>query len=153
MDYTWTAYAMAQMLVKTMPALFRVAGRNMRDRGEDDGTLMQILALKQFLNKSFTVSELAKRRNVSMQSASALAQRLVERGWIERTPDPDDRRQVRLELTPEGLEHAQATFDQIVNHLAVVLEPMTPEELEAGQVFMAALQRVTQVSPEELQER
>jgi DNA-binding MarR family transcriptional regulator len=144
---------MAQSLVKTLPLMGRAVGAHMRERGEDEGTLIQILALKQFSDKSFTTSELAKRRKVSLQSASALVQRLVERGWIERTPDPDDRRQVRLELTPEGLAHAQATFDQIVSRLADFLEPLTPEELEAGQVFMAALQRLAEISPEEVLER
>ncbi len=153
-DKPWTPYDTAEALVKFLPLLGRLIGGRMRDTGEDEGTLIQLLALTQFKDKPLTASELAKRRRVSLQSASTLVQRLYERGWIVREPDPDDRRQTLLKLTPEGLAHAQATFDQIVSALAEYLEPLTTEELEAAQVLFPALQRALQItSNEELSER
>ncbi len=164
MSENWTPYEAAQALVKLMPLLGRTIGPKMRENNEDAGTLIQVLALKQMRDQSinvseeklkqmhdklFTVSELAKRRKVSLQSASTLVQRLVERGWLERTENPNDRRQALLELTPEGMAHAQATLDQIVGYLAEYLESLTPEELQAAQVFLPALSRAMQVSPEE----
>ncbi len=111
------------------------------------------MALTQFKDHPLTVSDLAKRRKVSLQSASTLVQRLHERGWIVREPDPNDRRQSLLQLTPEGLAHAQATFDQIVNYVAEYLEPLTTEELEAAQVLFPALQRTLQFTSNETLER
>ncbi len=149
----WTPYDAARGLVKFLPLFGRIIGGHMRDANEDEGTLIQVLALTQIQGAPFTISELAKRRRVSLQSASALAQRLVERGWITRTPDPNDRRQVLLELTPDGMAHAQDSFEEIVSHLAQFLEPLTPEELDAAQVFLPALQRVLQHTTEETLER
>ena len=150
---TWTPYDTAEALVKFLPLLGRLIGGRMRDTSEDEGTLVQLLALTQFKDKPLTASELAKRRRVSLQSASTLVQRLYERGWIVREPDPNDRRQTLLKLTPEGLAHAQATFDQMVSYLAEYLEPLTTEELEAAQVLFPALQRAMQVPPDETLER
>lgn len=36
------------------------------------------------------------------QSITGILQRIEARGWVSRNPDPDDRRAVRLELTPSG---------------------------------------------------
>ena len=45
----------------------------------------------------------------SGSNPSRLVERLVRAGLIERTTDPADRRQVRLSLTPEGLEKEHET--------------------------------------------
>ena len=36
------------------------------------------------------------------QSVTGILQRLESRGWVERLPDPNDRRAVGLQLSPEG---------------------------------------------------
>jgi DNA-binding MarR family transcriptional regulator len=48
------------------------------------------------------VSDLARRLGVSLPTASALVDRLVERGLVDRREDPHDRRQHRLRLAPDG---------------------------------------------------
>jgi DNA-binding MarR family transcriptional regulator len=48
------------------------------------------------------ISDLARRLGVSAPTASTLVDRLVERGLIDRREDPQDRRQHRCRLTPEG---------------------------------------------------
>ncbi len=149
----WTPFDTAEALVKFLPLLGRLIGGRMRETGEDDGTLIQLLALTQFKDKPLTASELAKRRKVSLQSASTLVQRLYERGWIVREPDPDDRRQTLLQLTPEGLAYAQAALDQMVSFLAEYLEPLTSEELEAARILFPALQRAMQMTSYETSER
>ncbi len=56
-----------------------------------------------------TVSEVAAGLGVSLATASELADRQVETGWIERSQNPADRRQVLLALAP----HAADIFEQI----------------------------------------
>jgi DNA-binding MarR family transcriptional regulator len=46
---------------------------------------------------------------VSKQAAGQLVDTLVERGYLERAVDPDDRRRVRIELTPRGRGAATTT--------------------------------------------
>jgi DNA-binding MarR family transcriptional regulator len=48
------------------------------------------------------LATLAERVLVSRPTASRVAERAVQRGWLTRTPDPTDRRAVHLQLTPEG---------------------------------------------------
>ena len=101
-----------------------------------------------------TTSDLAKMRKVSLQSASVLVQALVDRGWLTRTPDPNDRRQQLLEVTPEGAERARAVHDQMIGLIAAVVQDLTPEELQAASVFLPALHRVitTQLHPNDVTE-
>src|SRR5918912_437987 len=48
------------------------------------------------------VSELATADRVSQPTATALVQKLVERGWAERCTDPMDARAVRVSITDAG---------------------------------------------------
>ncbi|HEU5087929.1 MAG TPA: hypothetical protein VFT99_10805, partial [Roseiflexaceae bacterium] len=66
---------------------------------------------------------------------------LVERGWVRRIPNPNDRRQHTLELTEAGhAQHARAQ-QQTVRQLAPLLAALTAAELRAVQVALPALQR------------
>lgn len=49
-----------------------------------------------------TVNRLAELLGVTKQSASKLADDMIRAGFLERSPDPDDRRRVRLTLTDRG---------------------------------------------------
>src|SRR4051794_1175854 len=48
------------------------------------------------------ITDLARRLGGSAPAASTLVDRLVERGLIDRREDPQDRRQHRCRLTPDG---------------------------------------------------
>src|SRR5579859_3912423 len=136
----WTAETVAQELLKLMPTLGRLMGHHMRETAGDDVTLMQVMALTKIQDRQLTTSELAKQRNVSLQSASVLVQSLVEHGWVVRLPDPTDRRQSLLQLTPEGLAHHKAATGRLINYLAAFLGALTDEQIEAAQVLLPALQ-------------
>jgi DNA-binding MarR family transcriptional regulator len=153
MTENWTPETIAEALLKVLPILGRRTAQQMRDSGEEEASLMQVMALTHIHQHPLTTSELAKRRKVSLQSASVLVQGLVERGWVIRVPDPKDRRQSRLQVTPEGLAHAQATHDRFVRFLAGMLGNLTPEQLAAGQIFLPALfQLLTDSTTEEVHE-
>jgi DNA-binding MarR family transcriptional regulator len=49
-----------------------------------------------------TATELARQEQISPQSIGATLAALIERGLVERTPDPDDRRQMILALSSAG---------------------------------------------------
>lgn len=130
------------MFLELIPELGRLIATRMRESGEEDATMMQIGVLMRLKEHALTTSELAKHRKVSPQSASVLVQNLVERGWITRTPDPKDRRQSLLQLTPEGLARAAAAQAQLRLVITDTLGEFTPEELDAAMVFLPALRRV-----------
>jgi DNA-binding MarR family transcriptional regulator len=49
------------------------------------------------------MSRLAELLNVSLSSATGLIDRIEERGFVERTRVPEDRRVVKIRVTPDGL--------------------------------------------------
>jgi DNA-binding MarR family transcriptional regulator len=53
-------------------------------------------------NDVLSLNELAERTATDQSSASVVVQRLVDGGYVLRTPRKDDRRHVELRLTPKG---------------------------------------------------
>lgn len=51
-----------------------------------------------------TVGVLAEADQVSQPTMSGLVRGMVDRGWLERSPHPDDARAWLLSLTPDGAE-------------------------------------------------
>lgn len=114
-------------------------------------TFMTILADHQFTpTQFFALARLRERGRLSQNRLGRLTamdpatiqgvtRRLFERGYIERTPDPTDRRRMVLELTPEG--HSLA--DRLLNGIAAVngqiLAPLAPDEQEQ---FRSLLKRI-----------
>jgi DNA-binding MarR family transcriptional regulator len=59
-------------------------------------------------HKVQTVGELAELMGVTISTASGLVDKLVDNGLVERSTNPDDRRQVLIRLAPPAIEmHAQ----------------------------------------------
>jgi DNA-binding MarR family transcriptional regulator len=140
----WTAQAAAQALLEIFPSLGRVIAVRMKefDSEADEATIMQMRVLGFLKEEPITTSELAKRRKVSLQSASVLVQSMVEKGWVIREPDPKDRRQWLLQVTPAGQARAQASLELLTNLLTEVLSELSSEELDAARIFLPALQRI-----------
>ncbi|HSL77280.1 MAG TPA: MarR family transcriptional regulator, partial [Candidatus Limnocylindrales bacterium] len=68
-------------------------------------------------NGQMTMSHLAEVLNVSLSNATGLIDRIEERGFVERTGVPEDRRIVLIRVTPEGermLEDIDALSDELL---------------------------------------
>ncbi len=70
-------------------------------------TLHQIEALRVIQRAGCTMSELARSLGVGESAATALVDRLVRQGLVERVDDPADRRVVRLGASKRALELAR----------------------------------------------
>ncbi len=142
MDSTWTIAALTEELLKIFPSFRRLLALHLRELGEEETTMMQMGVLHQIQEQPITASELAKRRRVSLQSVSVLVQGMVEKGLLIREPDPNDRRQFLLQVTPEGLAKAESVKAQIARYMEGFLDGLLPEEIAAAQVFLPALNRI-----------
>jgi DNA-binding MarR family transcriptional regulator len=58
--------------------------------------------LRSLSERPHRITELAALEGLTQPGITMLVNRLEERGWAERGPDPADRRAVRVSLTPEG---------------------------------------------------
>jgi DNA-binding MarR family transcriptional regulator len=82
---------------------------------------------------------LAQRLEVAPISAGRMLERLEESGWVVRTANPNDRRELQVSLTPKAesvLAAARRVGDEVQ---AEALAGFTPEEAEQ---FSQMLQRV-----------
>ena len=80
-------------------------------------------------NGEMTMSRLADVLGVSLSNASGLVDRMEERGYIERTRVPEDRRIVLVRVTEAGTRMIQ-TNDALSDELMrAVLERLNPAEL------------------------
>ena len=71
---------------------------------------------------------LAQRLKISPATVSELVDGLVSEGLVHRSPDPDDRRAVVLELTPEGRRQRQRYEQSVAAALADVFAVLTPTQ-------------------------
>ena len=129
-------------LLAVLPLLGRIVASEVRREAGEDTTMPQFRVLAHLVNGPLTLSVLAKRRRVSLQSMSELAQLLVERGWVAREPDPKDRRQSLLQLTDHGRQHYEHASDQATQRLKPLMAQLRPDELAAVRMALPALRRV-----------
>ncbi|PWI41258.1 MarR family transcriptional regulator [Streptomyces sp. ICBB 8177] len=84
-------------------------------------------------------SDLADRLDVDMSVTSRHVTYLAARGWIERHPDPQDRRSRLLRLTPLGEQVLRQASDRIAEVFAEFLGDWTDEEVGQLAALMARL--------------
>ena len=66
---------------------------------------------------------------VSVPAVSRTLRSLQGRGWIERTIDEDDRRSVRVSITPAGREKLLDNMSRVVGSLNRILSVFTEDEM------------------------
>ncbi|HXY46004.1 MAG TPA: MarR family transcriptional regulator [Acidimicrobiales bacterium] len=93
-------------------------------------TIHQLTALGHLKSGSVTMRELAKDLDVSESSATAVTDRLVRQGLVERQSDPADRRVVRLALSPAGSVLVERLDEAAATKTAEVLAALTDTQLE-----------------------
>jgi DNA-binding MarR family transcriptional regulator len=112
--------------------MMRVAARSVSEV-EDIVTSPQLRVLVMIATRGpQTLGGVATELGVHASNATRTCEKLVRLGFVERAEDPDDRRFVRVTLTPEG----SALVERVISHrrsaLAEVLAGMAPAERRAA---------------------
>lgn len=95
----------------------------------DEVTLPQLRTLGVVaLEGPQTVSALAERLDVHASTMTRMCSRLVARGLVVRTPSAIDRREVVIELTPQGQGLVDVVMDKRRREIDAVVRRMTPED-------------------------
>jgi DNA-binding MarR family transcriptional regulator len=137
-----SAEQIARELLMIVPRLNRIIARDLRSEFGDDTTIVQMRVLGELAEAPITLSTLAKKREVSLQAASEHVQDLVARGWVLRTPDPNDRRQSLLSVTEDGLRQLEQVREHISRQFTVFIDQFSAEEAEDVHHGLLALHRV-----------
>ncbi|MFC8178897.1 MULTISPECIES: MarR family winged helix-turn-helix transcriptional regulator [Nocardiaceae] len=98
-------------------------------------------------DRRIRMSELAYLANGSLSRLSNVVKRFEQKGWVERSPDPDDGRYTTATLTQEGYDVVVAAAP---THVAAVrqfvLDPLTDEDQQA----LARISEKLKIRPEDL---
>jgi DNA-binding MarR family transcriptional regulator len=117
---------------------FRRVSRGMR-RWQDDVappataplSPRHVAALEHLLDSPVTVGELAARLGLTLPTVSGVLADLDRAGFIERHPDPADRRRTIVQVIPGRAALIAEWLDGAARPLARVLDKLTPTEQEA----------------------
>lgn len=98
-------------------------------------TLFEYLTLSQISEtpeRRLRMSELAYLANGSLSRLSNVVKRFEQRGWVERSPDPDDGRYTIAALTDAGYDVVVAAAPTHVRAVRrLVLDPLTAADQQA----------------------
>ena len=90
------------------------------------------------------MTTLAAQTNASLARLSHVVRRLEERGLVERTPNPEDRRATNARLTTAGMDTVvEAAPGHVANVRQHVIDALTPDQVrELGDIADALLSRL-----------
>ena len=102
-------------------------------------TLLALLASIDRLGDDASPTELAKEMEVRSSNIAAALRDAERRGFLERAPDPQDRRRARLLLTSQGRDTLESARTQRSRWLSSVVEQLTDDDRRmlflAGKLF------------------
>jgi DNA-binding MarR family transcriptional regulator len=123
---------LARQLERVLPQYGSVVRRVLGDLdGEDRMTIPQFRALQAISHRGQSGAlnlELARQLGVAAPSMTAMIDGLVDRGLVDRSIDPDNRRQVNIVLTPRGQDRYRAISEAIEERLADGFEALSADE-------------------------
>ncbi len=114
----------------------------LRQEAGEETTMPQFRVLSYLHESPLTVSDIARRRRVSFQSAGELVQTLVERGWITRIPDAKDRRQSLLHVTEAGQSAYERAQAHMLQRLSELVDGLSEDDKAVIRRAMSLLQSV-----------
>jgi DNA-binding MarR family transcriptional regulator len=135
---------------------YREAERRMRTRTRDSMRMGEtdLVALRFLLRATRTGQvvrqrDLAEALEISKPSASALVDRLIRDGYVQRVAHPDDRRSVAIETTRKTDDEVRSTLGVMHRSMLAAAESLTPEELAVVARFLTDLTRSVEEVTEE----
>ncbi|WP_431676766.1 MarR family winged helix-turn-helix transcriptional regulator [Kitasatospora sp. KL5] len=115
--------ALGSMLIRLPAAL---DAQLQRDAGISHFEYQVMAGLSMAPDHTLRMSELAVLADGSLSRLSHVVKRLEQRGWVRRTPDPEDGRYTLALLTPSGWDKVVATAPGHVAEVRrLVFDPLT----------------------------
>lgn len=144
---------------RLLPGLARILRQAIADPNEADRiTLPQLRALQAISRTEHPGAlnaQLARLLNVAAPSMTAMIDGLVERGLVDRSIDPSNRRQVLILLTPEGARRltemeamVSARLHEVVSYLDAGERTRALDGLQLLERAMTSFQQAVLENPE-----
>jgi len=101
----------------------------------------QFQVLRRIRKGSASVSALAEASQTSRSAVSKAVEALVRKGFVARSQDPNDRRNIPLALTDEGQRVMAGIYDETEQWLSARFARLTAEETEFLLLGMGSLRK------------
>ena len=124
---------LALLLLGGYRSLVDAATVELASRGIEDFKPIHEFALRAIVAGADSASDLGRRTSVSKQAAAKTIAVLVARGYVKSSPDPEDARRKRLEVTSLG-------FDVMAQGEAILETLRTRWEKQIGPAELADLE-------------
>jgi DNA-binding MarR family transcriptional regulator len=134
--------------VRKMGAQSVITSRTVADRFGLHTTDLEVLDLI-FLREQASAGELAEATGLTSGSVTALIDRLVNAGYVERCDDPADRRKVLVRVRHEAIEPIKAVYMIMQRHMFALWSTFGARDLE---VIIDFLSRSTALAVERCKE-
>lgn len=122
----------AQRLTDVITRLRRALRSSIRtDYPWESLPMAQVELLQTLAAAPLRVGELAARQRLAPNTVSGLVGKLLESGFVDRQPDPGDRRTARIALTEAGHQQLRDWQRAHERRLADALESLSPADREA----------------------
>jgi DNA-binding MarR family transcriptional regulator len=106
-------------------------------------SMSEVMALGELADvEAMSQHELARRLGLEKSTVSRLVAGLVDRGWVSRQRNPDNRRLYRLQLTHDGQAAARQIGKQLRAQHAQLLSGLTHAERQGLAIGLAGIARV-----------
>ena len=140
----------------SIPALLRAARRTygsatqaaLAEAGCDDMPTNGSFVVGAIARGGSPLSGIIAALGVSKQAAGQLVDTLVVRGYLERTPDPDDRRRMTLDLTDRGRTAASTVGEAVRAVDARLAERVGIDAVAQARAVLGALVELRDEGPD-----
>ncbi|MCA5923752.1 MULTISPECIES: MarR family winged helix-turn-helix transcriptional regulator [Curtobacterium] len=110
--------------------------------GENALLALRVLIEAGHEDRTVNAKDLAERLEITAASTSALVDRLVRSGHVERHPDPSDRRGVILTATGRSMRHALRVIEELDTRALEVTEHLPADDMAVVVEFLDEMVRV-----------
>jgi len=120
----------AEQLIFLIPAISRVFQIGSPQEILDmDLTLLELCVVRELsCHKELGMSEVGKALSVNLRTLTRIVDKLVKKDLVVRKPNPDDRRVVRISLTPKGNRASYMLEQEKRKRVEAFLRRMTFDE-------------------------
>jgi DNA-binding MarR family transcriptional regulator len=133
----------AQRLTEVVTRLRRALRSSIRaDYPWESLPMAQVELLQTLASAPLRVGELAARQRLAPNTVSGLVGRLLEAGFVDRQPDPGDRRTARIALTEAGRQQLADWQRSHEQRIAAALALLPTADREAIMQALAGLERL-----------
>jgi DNA-binding MarR family transcriptional regulator len=115
-------------LVSKIFLFTRLLRESIHTEGFDRGSILQCRILSFIKHERPPMKRIAEYLRITQASATSLVNRLVKKGFLVRLEDPDDRRIVRVAISPKGIRFLKEKYGIFSHGTTKIIGKLSKDE-------------------------